>query len=34
MEPYSTDQEEDESTNRDVFNEKPVKEDILTAIEV
>lgn len=33
VEPYTTDVDEDSSTNRDVFNEKPVKEDILTAIE-
>lgn len=34
MEPYSTDVDEDAGSNRDVFNEKPVKEDVLTAIEV
>ena len=33
MEPYSIGQEEDDSSNRDILNEKPVKEDILTAIE-
>lgn len=33
-EPYSTEESEEGASNRDIFNEKPKKEDQITAFEV